>query len=1022
MLATGAVVAITLGVSVLGDLQASRLGSALYEIGAVRLPSVLGLNMIQSAKTRLNGSARIMSLPGIGDTTIAAELLQQSHAWELAERGWTIYAHLPQTAEEAAAWNAFVPAWKAWKDANSAIDSSIVRSQRMGETPASSGTFQELRFAVARQSVDLDSLLAKLTGIQYDVANVVKIRSVYSYGDFADLWTLMLMAVLISVIGWLLLTGRKMSRTLTEVATSLSRIAHGDWDTPLIIRSTDELGEIAAAVNTMMQTHRTTEGERAAADDARTKSEEKFSKVFMSAPVCILVSDLTSGLILEANDEFLRILGFRRDEVIGHSFAELGVWPDLGARDALLARITAYGASSDDEFQCKSRDGRILACRASVCTFSLGGTSNLVSAFIDITDRTRAEDLRKKSEETFSRAFMAAPVGISITGLHDGRILESNDEFLRILGYERDEVIGRTTMELAIWVDPTAREGLVEHMRSNKTLSSELQLRAKNGEYRIVRAATQIIEIEDNRHLLTTVADLTDQRLAEAEGRHSEQLYRELVNGVPDVIVATTPEGILTALNPAFEFYTGRSRAAWIGKSFVGLMLPDDVPLALALFQAVLQREPRPVTLLRFLTADGRVRIMEINLSTQRRHDRVVGILGIARDVTDRVQLEEEFRQAQKMEAVGRLAGGIAHDFNNVLTIISGYSGELLEKLDAADPKRADMEGILGASTTATTLTRQLLAFSRRQVFETKMLRLNDVVTSSERLLKRLIGEDVQLVIRLAKDAGNICADAGEIEQTIMNLAINARDAMPKGGTLTITTANIYLSNEQVRGHPDASPGRYAMLAVSDTGIGMDDVTKDRLFDPFFTTKEIGKGTGLGLSTVFGIVKRSKGLITVNSEPGRGATFEIYIPLGDEVTTPTIAASTEPVSGTETVLVVEDEPAVRAIVRRGLEHRGYTVLQAQDGQSALMVASQHEGPIHIVLTDMVMLGMNGREVAKQLIAQRSDLRVLFMSGYTGNVEMDRAIAEYDAGFLQKPFTSDELARKVRDVLNKPRDP
>jgi two-component system cell cycle sensor histidine kinase/response regulator CckA len=612
---------------------------------------------------------------------------------------------------------------------------------------------------------------------------------------------------------------------------------------------------------------------------------------------------------------------------------------------------------------------------------------------------------------------MSAPVGIAVSTLAEARIAESNDEFLRLLGYRRDEVIGRTSIELGIWPDAKMREELAVETQREGRASREVQLRAKSGELKTIRGATHILEMDGELFLVSAVVDVTDQRRAETELRRSEQLYRTLVEGVRDVIVAMTPEGVLTALNPAFEHVTGMPRSQWIGQSFVGLLVPDDVPLALTLFQAVLRNEMQPITTLRIRTAEGKVRIGEIFLTAHREHDTVVGVLGIARDVTDRVQLEEEYRQAQKMEAVGRLAGGVAHDFNNLLTVIGGHSTFLLEDLDAGDPKRADVEEIMNASTFASTLTRQLLAFSRRQVVQPKVLSLNDVVTASEKLLTRLMGEDVRLVTTLATDAGNVRADAGQLEQTIMNLAVNARDAMPDGGTLTITTANVELNEDRVRGRMDATPGRYVMLAVSDSGVGMDEETKAKIFEPFFTTKEVGKGTGLGLATVFGIVKQSRGLIRVDSEVGRGSRFEIYFPKVDEASESAPPISAKPASGTETVLVVEDELAVRAIVRQTLERSGYHVLEAPNGDDALSIGANHPGQIHLLLTDLVMLGMSGREVAKQLAVLRPGIRILFMSGYSGDSVVAREELERETAYVQKPFTPDDLARTVRRVLD-----
>jgi signal transduction histidine kinase len=382
-------------------------------------------------------------------------------------------------------------------------------------------------------------------------------------------------------------------------------------------------------------------------------------------------------------------------------------------------------------------------------------------------------------------------------------------------------------------------------------------------------------------------------------------------------------------------------------------------------------------------------------------------------------QSEERLRQAQKMEAVGRLAGGVAHDFNNLLTVIISYSDLLLEDLGLDDPKRDDVDQIRKAAEGAAALTRQLLAFSRQQVLEPKVLDVNATVVSTEKLLKRLIGEDVQLATSLAPDLGRVKVDPGQVEQIIMNLAVNARDAMPRGGRMTIETANVDMDEVYVRGHAPARPGRYVMLALSDTGIGMDEQTKARIFEPFFTTKDPGKGTGLGLATVYGIVKQSGGFIWVYSEPGHGTSFKLYLPRVDEPAEPVAApiTMTEPGRGTETVLLVEDAASVRMVTRQVLERYGYAVLEAPNGDTALRLAAKHHGPIHLLLTDVVMPGLSGRQLAEQLAPLRPDMKVLYASGYAGNAIVHHGILESGIAYLPKPFTPETLGRRVRQVLD-----
>jgi len=381
-------------------------------------------------------------------------------------------------------------------------------------------------------------------------------------------------------------------------------------------------------------------------------------------------------------------------------------------------------------------------------------------------------------------------------------------------------------------------------------------------------------------------------------------------------------------------------------------------------------------------------------------------------------QSEERLRQVQKMEAVGRLAGGVAHDFNNLLTVITSYSDLVLEDLAPDDPKRDDVAQIRKAAEGAAALTRQLLAFSRQQVLEPKVLDLKATVAGTEKLLQRLIGEDVQLATALAPDLGAVKADPVQLEQVIINLAVNARDAMPAGGRLTIEAANVEMDEVYVRSHAPARPGRYVMLVLSDTGIGMDEQTKARIFEPFFTTKESGKGTGLGLATVYGIVKQAGGFIWVYSEPGRGTSFKVYLPRVDEAADPPVArpAMAEPRRGAETVLVVEDAAAVRMVTRQVLERYGYTVLEAPNGETALRLAAKHHGPIQLLLTDVVMPGLSGRQLAEQLSRLRPEMKVLYVSGYADNAIVHHGVLDSGVAYLQKPFTPESLARRVRDVL------
>jgi signal transduction histidine kinase/ActR/RegA family two-component response regulator len=391
----------------------------------------------------------------------------------------------------------------------------------------------------------------------------------------------------------------------------------------------------------------------------------------------------------------------------------------------------------------------------------------------------------------------------------------------------------------------------------------------------------------------------------------------------------------------------------------------------------------------------------------------------LEREVAERKLAEEQLRQAQKMEAVGKLAGGVAHDFNNLLTAINGHSDLAMRRLKYDDPLYDRLEKIKKAGERAASLTHQLLAFSRKQILQPKVLDLNHVVFEMNKMLQPLIGEDIDLLTKLKPDLGMIKADPGQLEQVLMNLTVNARDAMPKGGKLIIETANVYLDEDYAGRHLSITPGWYVMLAVSDTGTGMDAQTQERMFDPFFTTKEIGKGTGLGLSTVYGIVKQSGGNIWVYSEVGRGTTFKVYLPCVNRCAEePESSIDRNKLSGgNETVLLVEDEEMVREMAKETLEESGYQVLEAKHGHEALLIAEQYRGHIHLMLSDVVMPQMSGRELAEQFALLRKGMKVLYMSGYTDDAIVHHGVLDEGTAFIEKPFTPNALARKVRETLN-----
>jgi len=519
-----------------------------------------------------------------------------------------------------------------------------------------------------------------------------------------------------------------------------------------------------------------------------------------------------------------------------------------------------------------------------------------------------------------------------------------------------------------------------------------------------------------NKTFVGISEDVTTRKACETERAR----LAAIVDCSDDAIVSMTIDGIVVNWNPGAERQYGYLAEEMIGRSISVLFAPDQYQEYLQILDKVRKGERLPAYDTVRRRKDGTAIPVSVDVCPiEVRNGEIVGASKIAHDITRMKQLEEQFRQSQKMEAVGRLAGGVAHDFNNLLTVICGYSDLALNPPSPDARPREWLMEIRSAAERAATLTRQLLAFSRKQMLEPKVLNLNTVVANCEKMLRRLVDEDVDLVSVLDPSLGRVSTDPGQIEQVLVNLVVNARDAMPQGGKLTIETANSTLDQTYCRSHAEVKPGRYIMLAVSDTGCGMDAQTQVRIFEPFFTTKELGKGTGLGLAMVFGFIKQSGGHIYVYSEPGLGSTFKMYLPVVE-----TAASSVEAPAGIEsmphgdeTILLAEDDRAVRTLTRRVLQSCGYTVLEAAHGGEALQLAEKHTGSLHLLVSDVVMPEMGGRQLAERIVVLKPGIKVLCLSGYTADAVIRHGVLESEIAFLQKPFTPGVLARKVREVLD-----
>jgi two-component system, cell cycle sensor histidine kinase and response regulator CckA len=636
----------------------------------------------------------------------------------------------------------------------------------------------------------------------------------------------------------------------------------------------------------------------------------------------------------------------------------------------------------------------------------------------EVEERTRAGDALRKSEKRFRRLFESNTIGIAIADL-SGQTLDANDAYLAMLGHTRDELLrGAIPWDKLTPPEHLERDlaAVQELQRTGVAQPWEKELLRNDGTRVPVLIGIAMLEASELA-CIAYIVDLSEQKRAEGALRNSEQRYRLLFEKNPEPMWVFDAETLsFLAVNGAACRHYGYARGEFLRMTIRDIRPPDEIP-ALIAHLAGEKEDQDKAGVFKHQKKDGTV--IEVEITSDRLlFDGRDAQLVLAIDVTDRRLLETQLRLAQKMEAVGLLAGGVAHDFNNLLTVILGYGSLLASRFapDAAD--REEIDEILRASERAAALTRQLLAFSRRQVLEPVVLCVNELIANLEKMLRRLIEENVELVTRLDPVLANVRADPGQLEQVIMNLVVNARDAMPKGGTLTIETANISLDDSYAQRHVAVQAGRYVMVAVSDTGTGMDAETQAHIFEPFFTTKEKGRGTGLGLSTVYGIVKQSGGNIWVYSEPGEGTTFKVYLPRVDATidSGEQEAFDSPRAAEAETILLVEDDPSIRALARRVLEEHGYRVLDAGSGNDALERHRSEVGVIRLLLTDLVMPGMGGAELASVLQEQRAGMRVLFMSGYTDDGVVRNGLLGSGRAFLQKPFTPSVLMRKVRDVL------
>ncbi len=761
--------------------------------------------------------------------------------------------------------------------------------------------------------------------------------------------------------------------------------------------------------------------ERRRAAEALRASEERYRLLYEQSPVGVLLYD-PELRIVECNDQFVSLLHTERDRLIG---LDMGSLDDTSVLPALRSALAGERGSYQGRYRATTSSATVwISMQTAPLRAADGRVTGGVGIVEDISERVETERELRDSEERFRSLFEANPLPMWVYDLESLRFLAVNDAAVHHYGYSRDEFLAMTLHDIRPAEDVAALEASVARVRSEPGYlrSSGWRHRKKDGTLIDVEISGHTLDFTGRPAEAVLVHDVTDRLRAESALRDSEERYRDFFEDDLTADFISTADGRIVDCNPAFVRMFGfASRDEALAAPAAGLypdranreQLLDQVRASgsLEYYEHELRR------------CDGEpVHVVENVIGLFGSDGEFEGLKGYMFDVTPRKQLEEQLRRAQKMEAVGRLAGGVAHDFNNILMTIMGSAELLLFDTDDDDPRVQVIEEIRRGAERAAALTRQLLAFSRRQVLQPKVLDLNEVLQDLEVMLARLIGEHIELRVKAAPKLGAVLADPGQMEQVIVNLVVNGRDAMPDGGQLTLETANIDLDEEFARRHVDVSPGPHVVLTVSDTGSGMDEEVQSHLFEPFFTTKDRRGGTGLGLSTVYGIVRQSGGAIWVSSEVGVGTTFTIYLPrhaaaAGGDAAPIAGSVPAESRGGRETVLVVEDDPGVRDVTRRMLERFGYAVLEAPSVEDAMLVARSHRGPIPLLLTDVVMPGLSGPELATLLLQVRPEMRVLYMSGYTDDAIVRHGVLDEGVAFIEKPFTPEQLALMVRKVLD-----
>ncbi len=750
-----------------------------------------------------------------------------------------------------------------------------------------------------------------------------------------------------------------------------------------------------------------------------------FDKIFHASSNPMSITRIEDGRFIDINEASADFGGFKREELIAASSQDLRLWADPAQREAVIRTIREHGHAHNLEVDFFRKDGSIRRVLFSANPITYNDEACLLSMVVDISERRQVEIALRESEERFRLITNTIDEIFYIYDAEQGAAIYLSPAFERIWGFSAEQAMNKETPFINP-VHPEDRDKVMNWGPSTQTGQPV------SYEYRIIRADGSIRHIWDRGYPIATKdgkvtlyvgtgLDVTEWRQAEEALRESREYLNQIINHIADPIVVKDSNLRHVLVNDAFLSHTEQTREELIGTTGFENM-PKEQGEALRQDEEEVLRTGKE-SLTEDMITDRRGHshtwMTKKSLLTNKNGEKQI-VLAM-RDITEYKRLEGQLLQAQKMDAIGALAGGVAHDFNNLLSVINGYSELALESLNEKDPVRADIQQIWEAGKRASTLTAQLLAFGRKQILQPEILDLNEIIAQMTSMLRRLIGEDIDLAAITTPDLGMIHADPVKIQQVVLNLAVNARDAMPQGGKLTIETENVRFNEDYVKEHSAAKSGAYVMLAISDNGVGMSAETKAHLFEPFYTTKEKGKGTGLGLATIYGIVKQSNGFIWVYSEPGKGTTFKVYFPRveGRSAGIAVREEKEQDYDGTETILLVEDEAAVRNLASRILKDRGYVVLEAGNGTEALRLAGEFSGEIHMVLTDVIMPGMSGSVLASRLETVRPGIRSLFISGYTDNAIVHHGILDSGVAFLEKPFSPNRLASKVREVLQAP---